>query len=99
MAYLHIGGTLISELPENVEDVFPLEQLRVDNTNVSFFWDWIDPIVENADIILSDVAASIIAANTPYCKDVQRIFDGEQASFSVIKSEGQSGNVKKSRIL
>lgn len=69
--YLHVGGTLISELPEMVNDISPYFKIRVDNTNVSFFWNWTDPMVENADGGFTDGVPAILASNLPYCLDLQ----------------------------
>ncbi|KAG3024042.1 hypothetical protein PC121_g15163 [Phytophthora cactorum] len=66
--YLHVGGTLISYLPEAV-------------TN------WVDPMVVSAD---TDGMAPIVAYNSPYCLDLQRIFDEEQKNFSIPIRENQS---------
>ncbi|KAG7379382.1 Centrosomal protein of 41 kDa [Phytophthora pseudosyringae] len=90
LVYLHIGATSISELPEQVHNASPLEQIRVDNTNISFFWSWIDPVIESAGAVLSDVPTTIVASNTPYCADLQRIFDGEETRFSAVQHDGQS---------
>jgi len=90
LVYLHVGATPISELPQLVHDVSPLEQIRVDNTNVSFFWSWIDPVIESAGAVLSDVPTTIVASNTPYCADLHRIFDGDQTSFSGTPHHDQS---------
>ncbi|KAL4102354.1 hypothetical protein PRIC1_006099 [Phytophthora ramorum] len=88
--YLHVGGTLISELPGIVEDISPTFKIRVDNTNISFFWSWIDIMVEKADGGLLDGVPTIVASSSPYCLDLQRIYDGEQTVFSAPRREGQS---------
>ncbi|GMF65951.1 unnamed protein product [Phytophthora lilii] len=88
--FLNIGGTLISELPKSVRDSSSLEQLRVYDTNISFFWDWIDPILENAGSVLSDIPTTIVASRNPFCLDLQRIYIGEQTSFSVQYRKGYS---------
>ncbi|ETP30913.1 hypothetical protein F442_20168 [Phytophthora nicotianae P10297] len=85
--YLHVGGTLISELPEAINDVSPTFKLRVDNTNISFFWNWVDPMVANADGV---GMSPIVAYNSPYCADLQRIFVGKQQNFSTPIRENQS---------
>ncbi|KAE8893466.1 hypothetical protein PF005_g19291 [Phytophthora fragariae] len=90
LVFLHIGATPINELPENVTDASSLEQIRVDNTQVSFFWDWIDPVVESAGAVIADVPTTVVASNTPYCADLQRIFDGDQNSFSAPQHIDQS---------
>ncbi|GMF21029.1 unnamed protein product [Phytophthora lilii] len=90
LVYLHVGATPISELPEKVNDVSPLDQIRVDNTNISFFWSWIDPVIESAGAVLSDVPTTIVASNTPYCSDLQHVFDGTQSSFTSLPHAQQS---------
>ncbi|KAJ8571982.1 hypothetical protein ON010_g4850 [Phytophthora cinnamomi] len=90
LVFLHVGATPISELPENVTDASPLEQIRVDNTNVSYFWDWIDPVIESAGAVLSDVPSTVVASNTPYCAALQRIFNGEQTILSTPQHTDQS---------
>ncbi|KAG3117527.1 hypothetical protein PI124_g4220 [Phytophthora idaei] len=85
--YLHIGGTFISELPEAITDVSSSFKVRVDNTNISFFWNWVDPMVVSAD---TEGMAPIVAYNSPYCLDLQLIFDEEQKNFSIPIRENQS---------
>lgn len=89
VGFLHVGGTLISELPRLVTNVPPFLKLRVDGTNISFFWDWVDPIAVNAGVVLADVP-TILATDSPYCRDLQRIYDKEITSFSSPWHEGQS---------
>ncbi|KAK1943097.1 hypothetical protein P3T76_005734 [Phytophthora citrophthora] len=80
-SYLHVGGTLISELPQNVKDVSPYLKVRLENTNISFFWDWIDPLAANIGLWPSAVP-TILATGTPYCKELQQLYDGQISSFS-----------------
>ncbi|EEY64866.1 uncharacterized protein PITG_16181 [Phytophthora infestans T30-4] len=89
VGYFHVGSTLISELPANVTDISSLVVLRVDNTTISFFWDWIDPLVEHSDPVVS-VIHPILATNTPYCTDLRRIYSGKQTTFSAPWRDGQS---------
>ncbi|KAG6967674.1 hypothetical protein JG687_00004153 [Phytophthora cactorum] len=89
VGYLHVGSTLISELPANVTEISSFLVVRVDNTTVSFFWDWIDTLVEHNDIMIS-VIHPILATNSPYCSDLQRIYDGEQNAFSRPWRDSQS---------
>ncbi|KAJ8576893.1 hypothetical protein ON010_g2316 [Phytophthora cinnamomi] len=70
VGFLHIGGTLVTELPETVADVSPSLVLRVDNTNITFFWDWIDPVLESHPITPEGMKP-ILATNSPYCTDLQ----------------------------
>ncbi|OWZ17690.1 hypothetical protein PHMEG_0008331 [Phytophthora megakarya] len=79
VAFLSFGGTLISELPKDVAELSSsLYDVNLSDTNVSFFWSWIDPLAADAAN-----TPPITAANTPYCLEVLRIFEGEQANFSV----------------
>ncbi|GMF21033.1 unnamed protein product [Phytophthora lilii] len=87
--YLHVGGTRISELPKTVRGVSHTLKLRVDNTNISFFWDWIDPVIANSGTTHSDVPP-ILAANSPYCSDLQRIYEGTLSNFTAPHYDGQS---------
>ncbi|GMF45748.1 unnamed protein product [Phytophthora fragariaefolia] len=87
--FLHIGGTLFSELPKIVPVVSTSLVLRVDNTNLTFFWDWIDPVVESAHTLHINTYP-ILATNSPYCTDLQRIYDGDLTGFSAPFYESQS---------
>ncbi|POM73721.1 Hypothetical protein PHPALM_9408 [Phytophthora palmivora] len=88
--YLHVGGTLISALPQRVTGVSHSLKLRVDNTNVSFFWDWIDPVIEKRETLVHSNVPNIIASNSPYCLELQRIYDGKQVNLSVVNRDGLS---------
>lgn len=54
--------------------------VNLSDTNISFFWPWIDSLA----VVPAD--SSITAGNTPYCDEVQRIFDKEQSRFSIPSS-------------
>ncbi|RLN14891.1 hypothetical protein BBJ28_00008574 [Nothophytophthora sp. Chile5] len=87
VGYLSFGGTFISQLPEAVTEVSTsLFDVNLSGTNVSFFWAWLDPIAEQ-----DSGYPPLTAANTPYCRDLQRIFEGEQTSFSVISPTSEDG--------
>ncbi|RLN67187.1 hypothetical protein BBJ28_00022361 [Nothophytophthora sp. Chile5] len=87
VGYLSFGGTLISQLPEDVAEVSTsLFDVNLSGTNISFFWAWLDPIAEQ-----DPGYPPLTAASTPYCWDLQRIFEGEQTSFSVIPSTSEDG--------
>ncbi|KAG6967482.1 hypothetical protein JG688_00006292 [Phytophthora aleatoria] len=86
--YVHVGGTLITELPQTV-NVSPFFKLRVDRTNISFFWDWIDSMVANAGQIYNSLP-TILATDSPYCSELQRIFEEKQSNFSIPWHQGQS---------
>jgi hypothetical protein len=90
VGYIHVGGTLITQLPQIVADVSTLRALRVDNTKVALFWDWIDPIVANAAVDIPDYHSLVLASNSPYCSDLQQIYGGKQDRFSAQAEERQS---------
>ncbi|KAG3029939.1 hypothetical protein PC121_g8477 [Phytophthora cactorum] len=79
VAYLSFGGTLISELPENVSKLSSsMYDVNLSDTNISFFWSWIDPLV-----MTPSKAPPISAGGTPYCLEIQRIFEIRQTVFSI----------------
>ncbi|CEG47369.1 uncharacterized protein PHALS_04249 [Plasmopara halstedii] len=80
IAYLNFGGTLISVLPEEVLKLAQsVYDINLRDTSISFFWSWIDPLA----IIPTDIPW-VSAGSTPYCIDLQRIFDKQQEDFSVL---------------
>lgn len=89
VGYLHVGGTLISELPKDAANVSPFLKIRVDNTNVSFFWDWVDPMVLNAGAVYSNIP-TIVATKSPYCFDLDRIYSRKETRFSAPEHVHQS---------
>ncbi|ETP02768.1 hypothetical protein F441_20198 [Phytophthora nicotianae CJ01A1] len=86
--YLHVGGTLITGLPQTAK-ISPFFKLRVDRTNVSFFWDWVDPMVAHAGLVYNSLP-TILATGSPYCSELQRIFEGSQSNFSAPWRQGVS---------
>ncbi|GMF45745.1 unnamed protein product [Phytophthora fragariaefolia] len=79
VAYLGFGGTLISELPEDVAEIAStVYDVNLSDTNISFFWPWIDSLA-----VAPAEEPPITAGNTPYCTEVQRIFQREQANFVI----------------
>ncbi|KAJ8571984.1 hypothetical protein ON010_g4849 [Phytophthora cinnamomi] len=79
VAYLSFGGTFISELPQDVTELAStVYDVNLSDTNISFFWSWIDTLA-----IVPTNAPPITAGNTPYCDEVQRIFEREQSGFSI----------------
>ncbi|POM81181.1 hypothetical protein PHPALM_888 [Phytophthora palmivora] len=69
VGYLHVGTDMSSFLV-----------IRVDNTNVSFFWDWIDPAIVDVNLMTSMLHPAL-ATTFPYCFDLLRIYGGEQTNF------------------
>ncbi|RLN14890.1 hypothetical protein BBJ28_00008575 [Nothophytophthora sp. Chile5] len=89
VGYLSFGGTFISQLPETVTEISPTRlRINLSGTNVSFFWAWLDPRLKTLE---PPEHPPLNAANTPYCRDLQRIFEGEQTSFSVIPPASEDG--------
>ncbi|ETP30951.1 hypothetical protein F442_20135 [Phytophthora nicotianae P10297] len=83
VAYLSFGGTLISELPENVSNLASsMYDINLSDTNISFFWSWIDPLV-----ITPSNAPPISAGGTPYCLDILRILEKRQTAFAISPPE------------
>ncbi|RLN20383.1 hypothetical protein BBJ28_00002520 [Nothophytophthora sp. Chile5] len=84
MWYLDLAGTKVSALPEDVK-LFtnPLIGLNLGDTNISSFPSWIDPWLER---MASPLAPPLVAANSPYCLERQRILSGEQTAFSAATS-------------
>lgn len=63
--YLNVGGTKVSSLPENVTRVAKsLSRLSVQNTEVAFFWSWVDKVLARGP--------KLEAATTPYCNELTR---------------------------
>jgi hypothetical protein len=89
LGYLHVGGTLISELPGDVVDVSPFLKFRVDGTNVSYFWDWVDPIVANAGAVYNTIP-TILATGSPYCSELQLVLKGNGSSARTPRHQGLS---------
>ncbi|KAG6967479.1 hypothetical protein JG688_00006297 [Phytophthora aleatoria] len=73
VGYLHVGSTLISELPANVTEISSFLVLRVDNTTVSFFWDWIDTLVEHSDVF---------AGGSIYGSELEKNMSGVTTDFN-----------------
>lgn len=76
LLYLHVGSTLISELPRNVTAFSTsLYALYITNTNISSFWSWIDEM-------LSFPSTCILAAGTHYCTVLDQFLDsGDTDNF------------------
>ncbi|KAE9027994.1 hypothetical protein PR003_g10944 [Phytophthora rubi] len=68
MVYLGVGDMDISELPPNVTNVSPsLSVVVIDNTNISFFWSWVDELVGRA----ADPAV-LLAGGSSYCENLKQ---------------------------
>lgn len=79
--YLDLRSTLISSLP--VDFLHPsstLTSFNLDDTNVSYFPEWVDKWLEVPDDVL--YPEWISAARSPYCLERNRIFAGKQTEFT-----------------
>ncbi|RLN95562.1 hypothetical protein BBJ28_00023941, partial [Nothophytophthora sp. Chile5] len=83
MLYLGVGDTKINELPRNVTEFSPLLSfIDLTNTNVSFFWPWIDPLVERKLVM----PQPLLMGGSTYCNELEKITSGEAETFSVLPS-------------
>ncbi|KAE9255369.1 hypothetical protein PF004_g600 [Phytophthora fragariae] len=72
----------IHELPRNVTKLSAtLAWVFMRETNVSFFWDWADELVERMN-----PSSPWIAGYSPYCEDLAKIENGTATAFSVTLS-------------
>ncbi|ETM33198.1 hypothetical protein L914_19531 [Phytophthora nicotianae] len=79
MLYLILAHTNISELPRTISNPsMNTPFIDVRNTAVSYFWSWIDPLVE----MMLEVSPMILASGSTYCNDLDRIRNGESATFT-----------------
>ncbi|OWZ17688.1 hypothetical protein PHMEG_0008329 [Phytophthora megakarya] len=77
--YLILGRTNISELPRTIlvpSTNAPFVDVR--DTSVSYFWSWMDPLVES----MLDVSPMILASGSTYCNDLDKIYSGVTDDFS-----------------
>ncbi|OWZ08597.1 hypothetical protein PHMEG_00018832 [Phytophthora megakarya] len=85
--FLGVGSTLINELPRNVTNLSSLlGRIYVTDTNISYFWPWIDPFMVEK-IFLSRV---LFVGGSTYCAELEKINNGEADSFSVQPSSEYS---------
>ncbi|KAL4172405.1 hypothetical protein KRP22_007569 [Phytophthora ramorum] len=84
MVYMYMGSSDIQALPQNVTNLSPaLAFIFFTNTNISFFWSWIDPLVERS---LENPRAALLLGGTTYCSELEKIKSGEANAFSVSPS-------------
>ncbi|RLN46063.1 hypothetical protein BBJ28_00021984 [Nothophytophthora sp. Chile5] len=78
--YLGLGGTNVNELPRNVTELtLGPAFITLAETNISSFWGWIDPLVED----MLDIPPALLAGGSPYCPDREQIMSGISDTFSV----------------
>ncbi|EGZ19180.1 hypothetical protein PHYSODRAFT_493573 [Phytophthora sojae] len=84
MFHLGLGNTSIAQLPRNVTNLSPLLSfIHFTNTDVSFFWAWIDPLIQRA---LGGGEAPLKMGGSTYCFDVENVIHGNTDTFSVLPS-------------
>ncbi|KAG3099163.1 hypothetical protein PI125_g15104 [Phytophthora idaei] len=80
MLYLGISEMNIHELPRNVTHLSSdLSWIFIGETNISFFWAWVDELV----IRMKGRANPWLAGPTPYCDDFEKILNGTASAFRV----------------
>ncbi|OWZ21034.1 hypothetical protein PHMEG_0004479 [Phytophthora megakarya] len=80
MLYLGISEMNIRELPRNVTKLSSdLSWIFIGDTNIYFFWDWVDELV----IRMKGRANPWLAGPTPYCDDLTKILNGTATEFRV----------------
>ncbi|KUF87167.1 hypothetical protein AM587_10011239 [Phytophthora nicotianae] len=76
---LGIGATNINELPRDVTlPSSTLSVVQLGETNISFFWSWMDQLIEGP---MGPVL--LWASDSPYCTDLYKIQKGTADTFSV----------------
>ncbi|ETK97090.1 hypothetical protein L915_00327 [Phytophthora nicotianae] len=79
---LGIGATNINELPRDVTlPSSTLSVVQLGETNISFFWSWMDQLIEGP---MGPVL--LWASDSPYCTDLYKIQKGTADTFSVSMS-------------
>ncbi|EGZ12376.1 hypothetical protein PHYSODRAFT_317477 [Phytophthora sojae] len=79
MVSLGMGDTNVSQLPPNVTDVSPsLSLIEIDNTNISFFWSWVDGFVGR-----TENPGMFVAGGSFYCEELEQIEENSSSSFQV----------------
>ncbi|KAG3154024.1 hypothetical protein PI124_g10635 [Phytophthora idaei] len=88
LVYMYLGSIAIQELPSNVTNLSPaLGLLYLTDTNVSFFWPWIDPLV----VKTQDWSfAPLLMGGSKYCAELEKITSEEAETFSVLPSSTYS---------
>jgi hypothetical protein len=79
MLYLVLGRTNIRELPRNVvTSTADPPFIDVRDTAVSFFWSWLDPLVQAR----LDYAPMLLASGSTYCAELEELKSGVSDTFS-----------------
>jgi hypothetical protein len=81
MLYLVLGRTNIRELPRNVvTSTADPPFIDVRDTAVSFFWSWLDPLVQAR----LDYAPMLLASGSTYCAELEEIKSGVSDTYSAL---------------
>ncbi|KAJ8571981.1 hypothetical protein ON010_g4851 [Phytophthora cinnamomi] len=87
LGYLTLDRTQLTQLPQAVSNPSTaMFYLDIANTNISFFWWWVDPLVED----MFEGMQLVAAGGTPYCSDLDMIMSGASSDFSMPYSMGYS---------
>ncbi|KAL3665581.1 hypothetical protein V7S43_009615 [Phytophthora oleae] len=87
MLFLSISNMNLHQLPQNVTQLSTeLSWIFIGDTNISFFWEWTDELVER----MKGRANPWLAGPSPYCDDLEKIQNGTATSFSVPLAPGYS---------
>ncbi|KAG2898807.1 hypothetical protein PC129_g9846 [Phytophthora cactorum] len=79
LMYLGISDNNLRELPKNVTHVSPsLSLIEIGNSDISYFWSWVDELVGRADN-----PAFILAEDSTYCEELKNIQNGTITSFGI----------------
>lgn len=79
MLYLVLGRTNITELPRTIlHPTMNAQFVDVRDTDVSFFWSWLDPLVQT----MLELSPMILASGSIYCSDLDQIMSGASNTFS-----------------
>ncbi|KAG7392137.1 Centrosomal protein of 41 kDa [Phytophthora boehmeriae] len=80
MLYLGISEMNIQELPCNVTALSPdLWYIFMGETNISFFWSWVDELVTNR----KGKPPPWLAERSTYCSDLEKLQNGSAEAFAV----------------
>ncbi|KAG3239248.1 hypothetical protein PI124_g15807 [Phytophthora idaei] len=78
LLYLGVSDLDLQELPRNVTQLSAtLSRICIVNTNISFFWLWLDEFVERT----GGKRSPIRATGSPYCNDLENLKAGTADTF------------------
>lgn len=84
IAYLGVSDTNVQELPRNVTRPSPdLTFVFIGETNISFFWSWVDELLVNRQGSPFVAPQPFVAEGSAYCNDLEKLENGSSQSFRV----------------